>query len=114
MEHGYGKPEIRRTAESPAQRYVEQLAALEESARKRGQPFDRLPAEGKRAAIEAALRDAKVESLPSLPNGRHVVSDLMAFYFQGSEANDLCYRAQIRMERYRPLADVTVRPRPLV
>ncbi len=114
MEHGYGRPEIRRTPESPAPRYIEQLAALEQAARKQGQPFERLTADAKRTLVEAALADAKVETLPALPNGRHVVSDLMAFYFQGSEANDLCYLARINMEKARRLGDVTVRPRPLV
>ena len=114
MEHGYGQPAVRRTPASPAARYGEQLAALEQAAAQKGSPFDRLPADAKRAVIEAALEEAKVENLPSLPDGRHVVSDLMAFYFQGSEANDLCYRARIGREKCRPLANVTVRPRPLI
>jgi hypothetical protein len=113
MEHGYGHPEVRRTAGSPTQRYVEQLAALERAAEQQGLQFGRMPADAKRALIEAALREAKVENLPSLPNGGHVVSDLMAFYFQGSEANDYCYRARIGREKCRPLLSVTVRPRPL-
>jgi len=113
MEHGYGRPEVRRTPESPAQRYVDQLAALERSAEQQGQKFERMPPDAKRALIEAALREAKVENLPGLPNGRHVVSDLMAFYFQSSEANDYCYRAQIGQETCRPLSVVTARPRPL-
>lgn len=113
MEHGYGRPEVRRTAASPVQRYVDQLAALDRAAQQQGQAFDRLPPDAKRAVIEAALREAKVETLPGLPNGQHVVSDLMAFYFQSSEANDFCYRARIGQETCRPLLSVTVRPRPL-
>ncbi len=112
---------MRRTPESPVQRYVDQLAALERSADPQSQKFERMPADGKRALIEAALREAKVESLPDLPNGRHGVSDLMAFYFQSSEANDYCYRARIGRETCRPLwsgrghardlADVRLEPR---
>jgi hypothetical protein len=113
MEHGYGRPDVRRTPESPIQRYVEQLAALERAAQQQGQVFGRLPADAKRALVEAALREAKIEGLPGLPDGRHVVSDLMAFYFQSSEANDYCYRARIGREKCRPLSSVTVRPRPL-
>lgn len=111
LEHGYGKPEVRRAAESPVPRFVGQLAALERAAP--GQSFGRLAPEAKRGLIEAALREAKVEALPDLPDGRHVVSDLMAFYFQSSEANDYCFRAQIAQEKCRPLGRVTVRPQPL-
>jgi hypothetical protein len=113
MEHGYGHPEVRRTAESPVERYVEQLAALERAAERQGLQFGRMTSDAKLVLIEAALRGAKVESLPSLPDGRHIVSDLMAFYFQGSEANDYCYGARIGREKCRPLLSVTVRPRPL-
>jgi hypothetical protein len=113
MEHGYGRPEVRRTPASPASKYVEHLAALERAAEAQGQPFSRLPAAAKRGLIEAALRDARIERLPGTPNGQHVVSDLMAFYFQSSEANDLAYRARIGQETCRDIAAVTVRPSPL-
>jgi len=112
-EHGYGRPEVRRTPESPASRYVEDLAALERAAEAQGAAFSRMSPAAKRALIEAALRAAGVEDLPGRPNGQHVVSDLMAFYFQSSEANDFCYRAQIGQEKCRPLRVVTMRPRPL-
>ncbi len=104
---------LSQTPDSPAPRYVEQLAALERAAAQQQQAFGRLPAGAKRALIEQALRDAKVEELPDMPNGQHVVSDLMAFYFQSSEANDYCYRAQIGRERPRPLSAVLVKPAPL-
>jgi hypothetical protein len=113
MDYGYGHPVLRRTSESPAPRYVEQLAALERAAGQLGQPFGRLPADAKRTLIENALREASVEYLPDIPDGRHVVSDLMAFYFQSSEANDACYRARIGREKPRPLPAVTVRPSPI-
>lgn len=114
MEHGYGHPDVHRTADSPAPRYIDQLAALERAAQQQGQAFDRLQADAKRALIETALRDARIESFPGLPDGRHVVSDLMAFYFESSEANDYCYRAQIGQEKRRSIDAVAVRPRPLV
>jgi hypothetical protein len=113
MDYGYGRFTFRRTPESPAGRYVEQLAALERAAQPQAASFSRLAAGAKRALIEHALREAKVDELPDLPDGRHVVSDLMAFYFQSSEANDYCYRARIGRETCRPLKAVTVRPRPL-
>ena len=114
MDYGYGRPVLRRTSESPAPGYIEQLAALERAAQQQGQAFGRLPADAKRALIEQALRDAKVEDLPDLPDGQHIVSDLMSFYFQSSEANDRCYRARIGREKPRPLSAVLVRPVALV
>ncbi len=114
MDYGYGHPVLRRTPESPAPRYVEQLAALERAAGQQGQAFGRLPADAKRTLIENALQEARVEELPEIPDGQHVVSDLMAFYFQSSEANDYCYRAQIGREKPRPLSAVTGRPSPLL
>jgi hypothetical protein len=113
MDYGYGHPVLERTAESPAARYVEQLAALERAAGAQGQVFARLPSVAKRALIERALGDAKIDRLPEMPDGRHVVSDLMAFYFQSSEANDSCYRARIGREKCRSVAAVTTRPRPI-
>ena len=48
--------------------------------------------------------------LPGRPTGRHVVSDLMAFYFRSSEANDLAYRARIGRQMCRTLELTTRRP----
>lgn len=113
MDAGYGHPVLRRTPPSPAAKYIEDLTALELNAQSQGRVFARLAPEAKRALIENALRNAKVEELPDLPDGQHVVSDLMAFYFRSSEANDYCYRAQIGRETCRPYPFVTRRPRPL-
>ena len=46
--------------------------------------------------LSDALAAAKVTELPGRPTGRHIVSDLMAFYFRSSEANDLAYRSPHR------------------
>ncbi len=85
MDHGYGFTRIRSKPASPAPMYLAQLEALQQQT-------------AERRAIEAALEKAGVKELPRLPDGKHVISDLMSFYFHGSEANDLCYRAAI--ERY--------------
>lgn len=113
LDHGYGRPEVRRSPVSPASRYAEDLAALERAAQEQGAALARLPADTRRTLIEAALRSVGVEGLPGGPNGKHVVSDLMAFYFQSSEANDHCYRARIGRETCRPLPVVAARPKPL-
>ena len=69
MEHGYGQPAVRRTPDSPAAHYVEQLAALEQAAAQKGSSFDRLPADAKRAVIEAALRGGEGRE-PAVPARR--------------------------------------------
>ena len=82
MDHGYGFTRLRAKPPSPAPTYLAQLEALGDSPT--------------RAGIEAALEKAGVKDLPRSPDGKHVVSDLLSFYFHSSDANDLCYRAAIR------------------
>jgi hypothetical protein len=65
----------------------------------------------RRAAVEAALTQAKVTALPQSPDGRHVATDLMAFYFRSSDANDLCYRAHIGRDSCRGLAGSEQEPK---
>jgi hypothetical protein len=100
-EHGYGFPRLRRTPLSPAAKYPAQLAALE------ARGGDR------RVAVQDAITAAKIERLPSRPDGGHIATDLMAFYFNSSEANDLAYRAAIGRDTCRGLAGSENRPAPL-
>ncbi len=99
MEHGYGITRLRTKGPSPAPAYMKQLAAL------RGLVDP--------STVESALRDAKVADLPRTPGASHVAADLMAFYFRGSDANDLCYRAAIGRDQCRSLAGSGDRPSPL-
>jgi hypothetical protein len=96
--HGYGFTRLRRTAASPAANYTAQLAALDAGAGDR------------RLAIEAAIADAKIERLPSRPDGGHVATDLMAFYFNSIEANDLAYGVAIGRDTCRGLEGSENRP----
>jgi hypothetical protein len=100
-DHGYGFPRLRRTAQSPIAKYSEQLAALESAAG------------DKTRAIEAAILTAKVERLPARPDGGHVATDLMAFYFNSVEATDLAYGAAIGRDTCRGLDGSQNRPAPL-
>ena len=113
LSHGYGHPRLQRTGASPVPRYVAQLAALDAAARAKGGPWPTLDLETRRALLDADFTKAGVRSLPGRPNGQHVVADLMAFYFRGSDANDDCYHAAIGREVCRPIAITTRRPRPL-
>jgi hypothetical protein len=113
LAHGYGHPRLQKTPPSPVPGYVAQLAALDADARKRGGRWSTLDVEARRALLDAAFTKAGVRNLPQRPNGQHVVSDLMAFYFRSSEANDYCYGALIQREVCRPIAITTKRPAPL-
>jgi hypothetical protein len=98
-DHGYGNTRIRVKGASPAAGYLRQLAALKGNV--------------SRESIEAALKEANVADLPRSPGGSHVAADLMAFYFRSSDANDLCYRAQIGRDQCRGLAGSDRAPAPL-
>jgi len=99
MEHGYGFPRVRSEPPSAVAKYIEQLDALGEHA--------------SRDAVERILADAKITALPQSPNGAHIITDLMSFYFHSSEANDLCYQAQIQRDTCRGLVGSGEPPAPL-
>jgi hypothetical protein len=113
MDHGYGFTRLRRTPASPALRYTAHLDALDQAARAKGASFADLPVDVRRAVIEDALLAAKVERLPGRPDGTHIATDLMGFYFNSIEANDLCYRARIGRDQCRGLAGSENKPAPL-
>jgi len=103
MEHGYGFTRVRSKASSPAPAYLAQLEKLRLSLELK----DRSP----QKVVEAALDQAGVRELPRSPDGQHIASDLMSFYFHSSDGNDLCYRAAIGRDRCRGL-DGSMNPPP--
>jgi hypothetical protein len=110
--HGYGVTRPNRAPPTPGASYAGQLAALEKAARANGATsFDQLETGDQRGLLDAALQAARVERLPDRPDGRHVASDLMAFFYRSTEANDLCYRAEIGKDTCRGLGDSPERPR---
>ncbi|MEZ5286925.1 MAG: hypothetical protein R2712_19385 [Vicinamibacterales bacterium] len=113
LAHGYGHPRLAKAAASPVPDYIAQLSALGAAASARGGAFSSLSLDVRRTLLTEALASAKVTDLPSRPAGRHVVADLMAYYFRSSEANDQAYRARIGRQVCRPLALTTRRPAPL-
>jgi hypothetical protein len=113
LSHGYGHPRLQRTGASPVPAYIAQLAALAAEASSRGVRWPGLDLDTRRRLLDAALTKANVRGLPARPTGQHVVSDLMAFYFRSSEANDVCYSAMINREVCRPIAITTRKPAPL-
>ena len=106
LDHGYGFTRIRRKGPSPAPSYLQHLAELRPA-------LLTADSAGRRAAVLSALEQAKVAELPRTPGSQHVAADLMAFYFRGSDANDLCYRAAIGRDRCRGLQGSEQPPAPL-
>ena len=98
MDHGYGLTRLRSKGPSPASSYLAQLEDLGALSRE---------------SIVAALERAKIAELPRMPDGKHIVSDFMSFYYRGSDANDLCYRAAIQRDRCRGLDGSQNPPPPL-
>jgi hypothetical protein len=106
MDHGYGFTRVRSKPQSPASAYLTQLETLRET-------LENGDAISKRKAVEDALERAGIKDLPRSPDGKHVIADLMSFYFHGSDANDLCYRAAIRRDSCRGLEGSGDPPPPL-
>jgi hypothetical protein len=108
LDHGYGFTRIRATGPSPLPAYDARLKMLDARA---GLPggFAALPVTAQRVLIQQMLDG--VERLPLRPDGVNLVADLMAFYFHSSQANDLCYRADIGREKCRGLPGSGRRPR---
>ncbi len=106
MDHGYGFTRIRRTGPSPARHYPAQLVALDRAASrlKAKTTFAELTIEARRTLLGEAFADARIEQLPRRPAGAHVAADLMAFYFNSSEARDVCYEVRIGRDSCRGLA----------
>ena len=113
LSHGYGDPRLVKSGPSPQSSYSAQLDALQKAAQARGGRFGALPLPVRRELLDTAFKAADVRNLPGRPDGKHVVSDLMAHYFRSSGANDLCYNARIGRNTYRAIRVTTVRPQAL-
>lgn len=114
--YGYGASTLAApTGASPAQRYPEQFAALDTSAREKGAAsFAALPVDARRSLIEAALNAGQgVTRLPARPTGASVIADLMGFYFNSADAWNLAYGARIDRDSCRGLAGSEQPPAPI-
>ena len=118
MPHGYlnrGLANIRYGPPHPGPRWAAQVEALELEAAKRHQStFAELSIEDRRTLIQGQLGRDELGRLPSPGQARHVAVGLMAYFYAGSEATDLCYRASIGRFKCRGLGTLGREPRPLV
>ena len=113
-DHGYGNTRVRSTGPSPARNYPAQIAALDAAAKAKGAVgFSAATLDQRRAIVEAAIAEAKVERLPARPTGAHIAADLMGHYFNSPAAADLCYRAAIGRDACRGLPGSENKPAPL-
>jgi hypothetical protein len=107
---GYGAPRQNGTATLDTSRYAAQLRAIESVARTQGSNLSALSSDARGTIVLASINEAGVRELPSAPDGRHVVSDVMSFFFHSGAASDLAYRAPIRRGTCRGLAGATAKP----
>lgn len=113
-DHGYGNTRVRSTGPSPARNYPAQIAALDAAAKRAGAVgFAAATLDQRRAIVEVAITEAKIERLPVRPSGAHIAADLMGLYFNSPAASDLCYRAAIGRDACRGLAGSENKPAPL-
>ncbi len=118
MPHGYlnrGLSNIRYGPPHPGPRWAAQVEALElEAGKRHSSAFAELSIDEQRALIQGQLGRDELGRLPSPGQARHVAVGLMAFFYAGSEATDLCYRASIGRFKCRGLGTLGREPRPLV
>jgi hypothetical protein len=104
MTPGYGFPRLRKKPPSPAAAYLAQLDQIASEA------LTQPDLAAKRRQLAESIQGAKISNLPQIPDGTHVAVDLMSFYFQGSEANDLAHNAAIGRDQCRGLRDSGIEP----
>ena len=114
--YGYGSSTLSApTGPAPAVRYAAQFAALQKAAQDQGAAsFAALALDKRRALIEGSLTEPqRVTQMPARPTGANLVADVMGFYFNGADANDLCYNAAIGRDSCRSLDGSDQPPTPL-
>jgi hypothetical protein len=94
---GYGNPRTQSVPPNPSKNYAAQLAAFNGGITKE--------------SVAAALDQAKIDRIPNRPNGRHVASDLIAYFYSSADGEDFLYGVEIKRDDCRGLANSTQRPK---
>jgi hypothetical protein len=111
--YGYGDTKLSVLGPNPSRHYAEQLKELDTAAEAQGGKFSSLSLDARRAIIQAALVEASAIAIPMRPNGKHVATDLMSYFYHSSDGMDFCYNLAIRESDCRGLSSSGKRPEPL-
>ncbi len=111
--HGYGDTKLSVLGPNPSRNYAEQLRALDTAAAAQGGKFSLLSIDVRRAILQAALVEAEAVAIPMRPNGKHVATDLMSYFYHSSDGMDFCYNLAIRDSDCRGLSSSGKRPETL-
>ena len=98
---GYGFPRTQVIGPSPAAHYSEQLTQLN---------LSQLDPAARQSAVAKALEEAKIDRIPQRPNGKHVASDLLAYFYNSADGEDFLYGVAIKRDDCRGLANSAQRP----
>jgi hypothetical protein len=100
----YGPPD-------PEPLWTAQLEALELEAEKRHEAsFTKIPREEQEAILRRQLPPNPGAAVPDPARAPHVALGLLAYFYQSSEANDLCYDKAIERTTCRGVASGAVEP----
>ena len=111
--YGYGDPKPTVLGPNPSLHYKEQLQQLEVAAAAHGGSWKFLSERQRREVVQAALVEAGVTSIPTRPNGKHIATYLLSYFYGSSDGLDFCYNAAIREADCRGLPGSEKRPAPL-
>jgi hypothetical protein len=107
MSPGYGTPRVRFKGPSPAPDYQQQLAQLAAGA------LSTKDMTARRRQLAEYIKKENIGDLTAVPEGKHIVVDLMSFYFYSTAANDLAYEAAVGKDTCRTLNNSGNVPAPL-
>ena len=112
--HPYGSAELRKTGESPMNRWRGQLTTLDQQARQRHQrAFVDLNVAQRRDLVTAALAADRINRMPDPIGANHIALAVLSWYFSSPDATDRCYNARIGRNQCRPLVNAPRQPLPL-
>jgi hypothetical protein len=108
--YGYGYPRPTVLGPNPSLHYNDQLKELDAAAAAASGGFAGAGMQARQAIVQAALAQAGVSTIPARPNGKHVATDLMSYFYSSSDGKDFCYNAAIREADCRGLESSGERP----
>jgi hypothetical protein len=109
--HAYGSSRVRNLGPTPATVWMRQLDELDAKARaSSGKAFAALAFADRQKLVREELSAERTASIGDVAGASHVGFAILAHFFTGPQANDLCYDAKIGKSTCRPLASSTAKP----